>query len=108
MTMLAKKAGISQTHASHLENGKCPFNSVKLLRLARALDVSPDYLVAGGIENWDTDELRRAGLVASENLAGALRAPAFLRFAEFCARAVKTSPRNLKKIRKAIGLRNET
>ena len=60
---LAEKAGISPQFVSYAESGtRCP-NSINLLRIAKALNVSTDYLLTGLISDSEflylTDELRQ-------------------------------------------------
>ncbi len=102
---LAKKVRLSQAQVSRLENGLQGFRSATLLKFAKVLGVPPIYFFVEGEEASVTKvaaELDQVGLTASRNLRKALSNPAFLRFAEFCAKAFKAHRRNLIKMEKAI------
>lgn len=102
---LAKKMRLSQAQISRLENGLQGFRSVTLLRFARVLGVSPVYFLVDG-ESTEVGvvatELEACGLTPSATLRAALANPAFLRFLEKCAKAMKGHKKNLARMDKAI------
>jgi transcriptional regulator with XRE-family HTH domain len=49
---LAKLVGISETHLSRIENGRCDVSDEILKRIAGVLKVAPEDLQAG-IGNWN-------------------------------------------------------
>jgi transcriptional regulator with XRE-family HTH domain len=102
---LAKKMKLSQAQISRMETGLQGFRSVTLMKLARALEVPPIYFFVEGEEvspSKIAEELRAQGLTASKDLRKALTSPAFLKFAEGCAKAMKAHRRNLLKMKKAV------
>ena len=102
---LAKKVRLSQAQVSRLENGLQGFRSATLIKFAKALDVPPIYFFVEGEDvstNKVAEELEDYGLTASKGLRKALANPAFLKFAESCARAFRAHKKNLVKMDKAI------
>jgi transcriptional regulator with XRE-family HTH domain len=102
---LAKKVKLSQAQVSRLENGLQGFRSATLIKFAKVLGVPPIYFFVEGAEASTTkvaEELDQVGLTASRGLRKALANPAFLRFAEFCAKAFKAHKKNLVKMEKAV------
>ena len=102
---LAKKVRLSQAQVSRLENGLQGFRSATLLKFSKVLGVPPIYFFVEGEEasvSKVAAELEGTGLTATKNLRKALCNPAFLRFAEQCAKAFKAHRRNLVKMEKAI------
>ncbi len=102
---LAKKVRLSQAQVSRLENGLQGFRSATLLKFSKVLGVPPVYFFVEGEETSVTKvaaELEAVGLTASKNLRKALGSPAFLKFAEHCAKAFKAHRRNLVAMEKAI------
>jgi transcriptional regulator with XRE-family HTH domain len=102
---LAKKVGLSQAQVSRLENGLQGFRSHTLLKFSKVLGVPPIYFFVEGEEASTTKvaaELEEVGLTPTKNLRKALSNPAFLRFAEGCARAFKAHKKNLVKMEKAV------
>ena len=102
---LAKRVRLSQAQVSRLENGLQGFRSATLLKFAKALDVAPIYFFVEGEEtstNRVAEELEGHGLTPSKGLRKALANPAFLRFAEQCAKAFKAHQKNLGRMSAAL------
>jgi transcriptional regulator with XRE-family HTH domain len=102
---LAKKVKLSQAQVSRLENGLQGFRSATLLKFAKVLGVPPIYFFVEGEDasvTKVTEALDQVGLTPSKNLKKALSNPAFLRFAEYCAKGFKAHRRNLVKMERAI------
>lgn len=102
---LAKRVKLSQAQVSRLENGLQGFRSATLIKFAKALDVAPIYFFVEGEEtstNRVAEELEGHGLTPSKGLRKALANPAFLRFAEKCAKAFKTHKKSLGKMAAAL------
>jgi transcriptional regulator with XRE-family HTH domain len=104
-TELAKKAGISQAQISRLENGLQGFRSATLIKFSKALGVPPIYFFVEG-EDTSTakvaDALESYGLTPSRGLRKALSNPAFLKFAEKCAKSFRAAKKNLLKMEAVI------
>jgi len=102
---LAKKVRLSQAQVSRLENGLQGFRSATLLKFAKALNVPPIYFFVEGEETSTSavaEELEDYGLTASRGLRKALANPAFLRFAEKCAKSFRSHKKNLVKMAEAL------
>ena len=102
---LAKKVKLSQAQVSRLENGLQGFRSATLLKFSKVLGVPPIYFFVEGEETSTlkvAEELADYGLTPSRGLRKALANPAFLRFAEKCAKAYKAHKKNLLKMEKAL------
>jgi len=102
---LAKKVKLSQAQVSRLENGLQGFRSATLLKFAKALNVPPIYFFVEGEETSTSavaEELEDYGLTASRGLRKALANPAFLRFAEKCAKSFRSHKKNLVKMAEAL------
>jgi transcriptional regulator with XRE-family HTH domain len=102
---LAKRVRLSQAQVSRLENGLQGFRSATLVKFAKALDVAPIYFFVEGEEtstNKVAEELEGHGLTPSKGLRKALANPAFLRFAEQCAKAFKAHKKNLGRMAAAL------
>jgi transcriptional regulator with XRE-family HTH domain len=102
---LAKKVKLSQAQVSRLENGLQGFRSATLLKFAKALSVPPIYFFVEGEETSTSavaEELEEYGLTPSRGLRKALANPAFLKFAEKCAKSFKTHKKNLIKMEAAL------
>ncbi len=102
---LAKKVRLSQAQVSRLENGLQGFRSATLIKFSKALGVAPIYFFVEG-EDASTkkvaEELEDYGLTPSRSLRKALSNPAFLKFAEKCAKGFKAHKKNLVKMQKAV------
>jgi len=98
---LAKKVRLSQAQVSRLENGLQGFRSATLIKFAKALGVPPIYFFVEG-EDTSTrkvaETLEKFGLTPSKDLRRTLSNPAFLKFAENCAKSFQTSKKNLLKM----------
>ena len=102
---LAKKVRLSQAQVSRLENGLQGFRSATLIKFAKALNVPPIYFFVEGEEtstNKVAEELAEYGLTPTRDLRKALANPAFLKFAERCAKAFKAHKKNLLRMEAAI------
>jgi transcriptional regulator with XRE-family HTH domain len=102
---LADKVRMSQAQVSRLENGLQGFRSATLLRFCKVLKVPPVYFFVDGEDVSSrkvAEELQAAGLTPTRALRRALADPAFLRFAEKCARAHFAHKKNLLRMRKAV------
>jgi transcriptional regulator with XRE-family HTH domain len=102
---LAKKVKLSQAQVSRLENGLQGFRSATLLKFAKALSVPLIYFFVEGEETSTSavaEELEEYGLTPSRGLRKALANPAFLKFAEKCAKSFKTHKKNLLKMAEAL------
>jgi len=102
---LAKKVRLSQAQVSRLENGLQGFRSATLIKFAKALNVAPIYFFVEGEEtstNKVAEELEGHGLTPSRGLRKALANPAFLRFAERCAKSYKVHKKNLVRMEAAV------
>ena len=102
---LAKRVRLSQAQVSRLENGLQGFRSATLIKFAKALDVAPIYFFVEGEEtstNRVAEELEGHGLTPSKGLRKALANPAFLRFAEQCAKVFKGHRKNLARMSTAL------
>jgi len=103
--MLAKKVRMSQAQVSRLENGLQGFRSATLIRFSKVLGVPPVYFFVEGEDaatSKVSEELEDYGLTPSRTLRKALANPAFLRFAEHCAKAMKAHKKNLIRMEKAV------
>jgi transcriptional regulator with XRE-family HTH domain len=102
---LARKMRLSQAQISRLENGLQGFRSATLLKFSKVLGVPPIYFFVDG-EDVSVEKvaahLEDVGLTPSKGLRKALGNPAFLRFAEHCAKAFKAHRRNLVRMEKAV------
>ena len=56
---LAREAGLRQQQISSLESGKRSLTSFGLVKLAKALDVTTDYLLTGKTGRWESELLER-------------------------------------------------
>lgn len=56
---LALKAGLRQQQISSLESGKRSLTSYGIVKLAKALGVTTDYLLTGETERWESELLER-------------------------------------------------
>jgi len=90
---------------SRHENGLQGWRSATLVKFAKALGVAPVYFMIEGEEINHARvarELDNLGLAPSKELAKALRDPAFLRFIEKCAKAMRAHKKNLLRMEKAL------
>jgi len=62
---LAKKAGISRSAIVHYEKGNAVPGAIELIKLAKSLEHSPNYLLSGAETFFDSKKLEHA--LASEN-----------------------------------------
>ncbi|HOX06129.1 MAG TPA: helix-turn-helix transcriptional regulator [Planctomycetota bacterium] len=102
---LARKVRLSQAQVSRLENGLQGFRSATLAKFAKALDVPPIYFFVEGEETSTeriAEELEGQGLTPSRALRRALANPAFLRFAEKCAKSFRAHKKNLSRMEAAV------
>jgi transcriptional regulator with XRE-family HTH domain len=103
--VLAGKLGISQAQVSRLENGLQGFRQATLLKFCKVFDVDPVYFYVDDDElatAETTRDLKSAGLKPSHTLRRALANPAFLRFAEACAKAHRGSAKKLAALDAAV------
>ena len=56
---LAGKAGLTQQQISTLESGKKFLSAFGIVKLAKALGVTTDYLLTGEIGQWESELLKR-------------------------------------------------
>ena len=102
---LARKVRLSQAQVSRLENGLQGFRSATLIKFSKALGVPPIYFFVEG-EDTSTakvaDALESYGLTPSRGLRKALSNPAFLKFAEKCAKSFRAAKKNLLKMEAVI------
>ena len=104
-TTLAKKVRLSQAQVSRLELGIQGFRSAMLIKFARVLGVAPScFFVAG--EDASTGrvakEMEMLGLTPSKTLRKAMTNPAFFKFLEKCAKAMRAHKKNLLKMERAM------
>ena len=102
---LARKVRLSQAQVSRLENGLQGFRSATLIKFSKALGVPPIYFFVEG-EDVSTSKVAETladyGLTPSKGLRKALSNPAFLKFAEKCAKSFRTAKKNLLKMEAVI------
>lgn len=54
--VVAKRAGMSRSHYAEIESGKKPFNSLKAIKIAAALEIEPGDLYPAGERPADAAE----------------------------------------------------
>jgi len=104
-TTLAKKVRLSQAQVSRLEIGLQGFRSATLIRFARVLGVPPIYFFMDGRDASTSrvaSELETFGLTPSKTLRKAMTNPAFFKFLEKCAKAMRAHRTNLLKMERAM------
>ena len=102
---LARKVRLSQAQVSRLENGLQGFRSATLIKFSKALGVPPIYFFVEGEDTSTSkvaDALESYGLTPSRGLRKALSNPAFLKFAEKCAKSFRAAKKNLLKMEAVI------
>ncbi len=98
---LAELARLSQGQVSRLENGRQPFRSETLFRVADALRVEPYRLLLPSATTGD-DEAASAPPELDRVLREALRDPEYVSLLEEIARAYRTSPEGYRAVESVI------